>query len=171
MEDLESIIMKIKQAKGEELIPLLRNILNVSITTKSDLMETLQILIHCLKEGDELVRNTAIEVLEYIVLSGVLESFLAEEHARYLFDDSGGEAVYSQVKNSDLNQINSDLEIEHPEVHDFADFVVDFHHEEGVKRELPKTDINEETVDENYLKFMKKREKYIDLWDFEIPEE
>ncbi|MEO0198565.1 MAG: hypothetical protein ABIL91_03180 [candidate division WOR-3 bacterium] len=169
MEDLNSLIMKIKRARGEELTPLLREISNASFKTKDELMEILRILVQCLRESDELVRNTAIEVLEHIVLGGVLEKFLIGEQVPYLLSESYNMGEYTDASAVAPYIVNS--EFEQLEVHDFADFVVDFHHEDEGKKNSQEFQEKEIKKDENYLRFMQKREKYIDLWDFEIPEE
>lgn len=168
MAEIKDIIFKIQRARKDEVAQLLRDIVNYTFRSKDEILETLRVLISCMKERDEIIRNTAIEVLEHIVVNGILEKFLIEDQVQYLISERKDEVEL--LKDAKLYQNSGGLILEHPEVHDFAEFIADFHHEHESDKVSPVHKPQVE-VDENYLKFMEKREKYIELWDFEIPEE
>jgi hypothetical protein len=165
--DLKEILSGIENSSGPEKAKWIGRLSNFGYNSLYEFFDALKVLVRHLRDEDPVVRETALSVLEQVVFNTSMEEItgvgtpfdISQELSREDMD------YIMQRKDDDYDEDSM-----HHEIHDFADFVGDFHHENGTHVDFPESS-PELKRDENYRILIEKREKYIDLWDFEIPEE
>ncbi|MGB9824126.1 MAG: hypothetical protein ACPLN0_06755 [Candidatus Hydrothermia bacterium] len=165
--DLKEILSGIENSSGPEKANWIKRLGNLNYSSLYEFFDMLKVLVRHLKDEDPVVRETALSVLEQVIFGMSIEKIIGVGTPFDISQELSPEyADFTVQKREDVNDVDS----MHHEIHDFADFVGDFHYENETHNDLPESS-SKLKKDENYRILMEKREKYIDLWDFEIPEE
>jgi hypothetical protein len=158
---IDELFEEFKKAKQEERIKILEKIADYNFSNKYEVVKALSLLVEILGKASGKLKNSAINVLVKMKERGAFDILIDE--VRSIFGEfSEGDfdfGIEEEVSKGEKEELN---------IHDFYDFVMEFHPEEEVKEKTPEEKIKEE---EEKKKAKEKREKYPDLMDFEIPED
>lgn len=166
--DIEELLAKLKSQDPKEKKEVVESLRSRIFGSNKELMELTKALILLLKNDSDELKDAVVETLVNWVEKGYYDELLKEPSIEML-GFYGQEELLHPAKEEVSQSYN---EMEHDHLHDFAHIVESFHHDLGQEFNSD-LGVKKESSEENgaYENFMKKREKYIDLWDFEIPEE